>query len=124
MLKQVKKEWEEWILFILKGVEQTSADTITLVKKISELMAKYKILLRTEFGRLYSHEMLNNLFRHPYTKIEFFPNDLTVSHQTASKHLDTIVSLGLLEKMKVGKENYYINTALFELFLNQGGTQG
>lgn len=114
------RQWEEWVLFILKGVEETSTDTIALIKSISALMAKFKIQLRDIFGIKYRHDLLNNLFRHPYTKIEFVEQDLMVSRKTASKYLDEIVANGLLTKMKVGKENYYINNDLFEVFLNQG----
>lgn len=113
-------QWEEWVLFILKGVEETSTDTIALIKAISALMSQFKIQLRDIFGTKYRHDLLNNLFRHPYTKIEFVEQDLMVSRKTASKYLDEIVDIGLLTKMKVGKENYYINNDLFEIFLNQG----
>lgn len=114
------RQWEEWVMFILKGVEETSGDTISLVKAISALMTEFKIRLRAIFGAKYRHDLLNNLFRHPYTKIEFVEQDLMVSRQTASKYLDAIVKDGLLTKMKMGKENYYINDALFDIFLNQG----
>ena len=67
------------------------------------------------------HELLNNLFNHPYTKIEFVERDMMVSRQTASKYLDMITQTGLLQKIKMGKENYYINTKLVDLFINQSG---
>jgi len=114
------KEWEEWILFILKGIEETSDDTIHLIKAISGLMAEYKIRLRGILGNKYKHDLLNNLFRHPYTKIEYVEKDMIVSRQTASKYLDMIVEDGLLRKMKLGKDNYYMNDALCQLFINQG----
>lgn len=115
-----KKEWEEWILFMLKGVEETAINTTELIKHISSLMNSFKMKLRPIFGKVYKHELLNNLFNHPYTKIEYMQRDMMVSRQTASKYLDKIVELGLLEKTKVSKENYYINTALVNLFINQG----
>ena len=115
-----EKEWEEWVLFILKGIEKTAENTTGLIKQISSLMNIFKNKLRPAFGKVYKHELLNNLFTHPYTKIEYMQRDLTVSRQTASKYLDKIVELGLLEKTKFNKENYYINTALVNLFINQG----
>lgn len=114
------RQWEEWILFMLKGIEETAADTINLVKEISALMAEFKPRLRNLLGNKYKHELLNNLFRHPYTKIEFVEKDMMVTRKTASKYLDVIVENGLLTKMRIGKENYYINDALFNLFLNHG----
>lgn len=110
-------QWEEWILYILHGVEQTAEETITLVKNIGNLMTKYKNIIRPAFGRKYSHELLNGLFYHPYTKIGHLESNMQVSRQTAAKYLDKLASLGLLQKERMGKENYYINTQLMELFL-------
>lgn len=113
-------EWEAWILFMLKGVEVTAEDTISLVKNIGRLMAEYKNVIRPDFGSKYNHELLNGLFYHPYTKIDHVVANMQVSRQTASKYLDRIVALGLLKKEKMGKENYYINTRLMNLFIEFG----
>ena len=113
-------QWERWIIFILKGVEETADQTIGLVKGISALMAEYKARLRPEFGRIYRHELLNNLFFHPYTKIEYVERDLMVTRNTAMAYLNRIVGMGLLTKMKIGKSNYYINNKLVELFMSVG----
>ena len=114
------QEWEEWILFILKGVEQTALDTTRLVQGISALMRRYEQTLRPLFGKNYRHELLNNLFYHPYTKIEFMQRDLTVQRKTAAKYLNVMVEAKVLVVVKIGRENYYINRNLMELFLNQG----
>ena len=114
-----QKDWENWILFILKGIEQTSKETVILVQEIKKLMDDYKQKLRPLFGAKYNHELLNNLFRHPYTKIEYIERDLEVSRFTASKYLDIIVENGLAEKIKINTSNYYINKKLADLFINQ-----
>lgn len=106
--------WEEWILYMLKGVEITSRQTILIIQKIKELMQKYKQDIRTNF-RFYSQDLLNNLFRHPYTKIEFLERDLKVSRLTATKYLDQLADGGYLEKHKIWRSNYYINRPLFDL---------
>lgn len=113
------KDWENWILFILKGIEQTSKETVILVQEIKKLMDDYKQKLRPMFGAKYNHELLNNLFRHPYTKIEYIERDLEVSRFTAAKYLDSIVENGLAEKIKINTSNYYINKSLVDLFINQ-----
>ena len=119
------EDWEKWVLFILKGVEETAIETIRLVKSISALMAKYKNILKPLFGKQYKHELLNNLFFHPYTKIEFMERDMSVQRKTAAKYLDTIVSeTGLLKKQKLGRSNYYINTELMELFIFRAENTG
>ena len=114
--------WEEWVLFILSGVEQTADETIALVKEVKQLMGAFKEVLRSHFGKQYKHEMLNNLFFHPYTKIEFFERDMMISRSTAIRYLDRIVELGLLHKVRFWRTNYYVNTALCDLFLKQGSS--
>ena len=117
------EEWHNWILFILKGIEETSLNTIKMIRAIDGLMREYKGVLRPLFGKQYKHELLNNLFFHPYTKIEFIQRDMQVARNTASKYLDMIVKTGLDEKVKVGKSNYYFNTKLIDLFLNYNSAE-
>jgi Fic family protein len=110
-------DWESWLLFMLRGVEETSNQTITLIAQIKALMMHYKHRLRSELPKIYSQDLLNNLFKHPYTKIEFVMNDLQVSRITASKYLERLVEKELLIKEKLGVHNYYINTPLFDLLM-------
>lgn len=112
-------EWEQWILFMLKGVESTVDETIVLVKEISRLMTEYKNRMRSLPGRVYSHELLNNLFNHPYTKIEFMQRDLGVNRKTATKYLDVLTAEGLVEKIKQGRTNYYFNMSLIDLLMGR-----
>jgi Fic family protein len=114
------KEWEDWIMFMLVGIEETAIQTIHLVKSISALMAKYKAILKPLFGQQYKHELINNLFFHPYTKIEYMMRDMMVQRKTAAKYLDKIVDAGLLQKVQFGRSNYYINSELMDLFVYQG----
>lgn len=120
LLQKVRDEhaWEEWILFMLKGIELTAIETINLVEGVKKLMAQFKKDIRDNLSKIYSQDLLNNLFRHPYTKIEFIMNDLGVKRLTAAKYLDMLVELELLKKIKVGRENYYLNTKLIDLFMN------
>jgi Fic family protein len=108
-------DWEKWILFMLKAVESTSIETVKLVVEIRELMKQYKIRIRDNY-KFYSQDLLNNLFKHPYTKIEFLQDDLNVSRITAANYLNKLAEDGLLEKKKLGTANYYINKPLFEIF--------
>lgn len=113
-----RQEWIDWVIFLLKGVEETATETIMLVKGISKLMAEFKTILRPLFGKIYKHELLNNLFFHPYTKIEFIERDMMVQRKTAAKYLDKIVEVGLVEKVKMGTSNYYVNVQLMNLLSN------
>lgn len=110
--------WEPWILFILVAVEKTSLQTIKIVKEIKRLMQSYKETIRTNLPKIYSQDLINNLFKHPYTKIDFLVDDLRVSRQTASRYLEQLVALELIYLQKIGKDNFYINIALYN-FLNQ-----
>jgi Fic family protein len=115
-LQKVRDEdlWEEWILFMIKGIVETARETIDLILKIKELMFEYKHQLRDNY-KFYSQDLLNNLFKHPYTKIEFIVNDLGVSRLTAANYLNKLAEDKILKKEKLGTGNYYINEKLFEL---------
>ncbi len=106
---------EAWILYMLRGVEETSIDTLRRVSGIRTLMQKTKERLQVELPKIYSQELLNNLFRHPYTKIEFVQHDLSVSRPTAMKYLDALAIAGIVRKVKIGRTNFYINAPLFDL---------
>ncbi|RNI32233.1 Fic family protein [Rufibacter immobilis] len=112
--------WEEWLLFILKGVEVTAQQTINLVKGIKQVMQQHKHQIRTELPKLYSQDLLNNLFRHPYTKIEFLERELLITRKTAAKYLDQLVNIGILHKEKIGKANFYLNPSLVEVIIHTG----
>ncbi len=116
LLQKVRDEnlWEEWLLYIISGVEQTAKETIELIIKIKELMLDYKHRLRDNY-KFYSQDLLNNLFKHPYTKIEFVVNDLGVSRLTAANYLNRLADDKMLRKDKLGTGNYYINEELFNL---------
>ncbi len=116
LLQEVREtdNWENWLLFMLEGIEQISKETIELIGKIKNLMFEYKNLLRDNY-KFYSQDLLNNLFKHPYTKIEFLERDLGVSRITAAKYLNELAKDGLLRKEKLGTGNYYINERLMNL---------
>lgn len=113
------QEWQPWLLFMLEGVAQTSQQTIRLIQNIKQLMLEYKHGIRRQLPKIYRQELINNLFKHPYTKIEFMMNELAVSRITATKYLEQLVEHGYLHKEKIGRSNYYINQPLFALLSEQ-----
>lgn len=120
LLQKTREEdsWEEWVLFMLDGVEKTALQNIDLIQAIKKLMAEFKHTIRIKAPGIYSHELINNIFRHPYTKIEFAVRELGVTRVTATKHLEELVALEILQKEKLGRDNYYINKSLFRLLTN------
>ncbi|MBN2777803.1 MAG: Fic family protein [Bacteroidales bacterium] len=115
-IQEVRDEnlWEDWVLFLIKGVEETAKETTKLILGIKDLMQVSKHKLRDNY-KFYSQDFLNNLFKHPYTKIEFIVNDLGVSRLTAANYLNKLAEDGILRKEKLGTGNYYINLALIDL---------
>ena len=106
--------WEEWVLYMLNGIEEISQETIGLIKAIKKLMMEYKHIIRENY-RFYSQDFLNTLFYHPYTKIEFLTKELTITRKTASRYLEQLTKDGLLRKEKIGKHNFYVNEPLFNI---------
>jgi Fic family protein len=120
LLQQVREQnsWEEWILYMLDAIETTAHSTVGTIKGIKSLMLEYKSKIRKEYPKMYSQDLINNLFRHPYTKIGWLEKDLGVTRLTARKYLETLVEEGMLEKIKAGRSNYYINQLLLELLVS------
>ena len=104
--------WEDWVSYMLDAVEITAGQTIATIHAIKAALFDYKHRIRTAH-KFYSQDLINNLFSHPYTKIEYIEHDLKVSRLTATRYLDALVSDGFLHKRKIGRSNYYINVALY-----------
>jgi Fic family protein len=110
-------EWEAWIVYMLEGVERTAAITLRHVEGIRVLMAEAKRAMREKLPKLYSQELLNNLFRHPYTRIDYVQRDLGLkARQTAARYLDQLADAGFVVKTTIGRNNYYVNSRLVALF--------
>jgi Fic family protein len=108
--------WEEWVLYMLDAVELTAQQSIQTVHAIKAALLDYKHRIRAGY-KFYSQDLINNLFTHPYTKIEFVQRDLQVSRMTAAKYLDALVEGGFVKKQKGGRSNYYVNLALNQILL-------
>lgn len=112
-------DWEAWVMYVLEGVEQIAAETIVLIEQMRVLMQDYKRRIRSGLPKIYSQDLLNNLFRHPYTKIEFLMDELQVSRPTATRYLEKLVEEGYLQKQRIGGSNFYVNQPLYKLFAGQ-----
>ena len=115
-LQQVRDHnaWEDWLVYMLRGVAVTARHTRGLVQRIGVLLQQHKQRIRRDY-RFYSQDLINNIFRHPYTKVAFLEHDLKVSRATATRYLDTLAKDGILSKQRLGRENYYINHELLAL---------
>ncbi len=108
--------WERWVLYMLSAVEQTAGQGIQTIQAIKAALFDTKRRIRDQF-RFYSQDLINNLFMHPYTKIEYVQRDLGVSRLTATKYLDALESAGFVLKQKIGRSNFYINLVLRDILM-------
>lgn len=120
LLQKVRDDgaWEAWVMFMLEGVRATSYRTIQLVNAIKTLMQKHKHKMRSDLEKIYSQDLLNIIFSHPYTKISHVQDGLSASRPTATKYLDALVEIGIMHKLKLGRDSYYVNHDLMECLSN------
>ena len=111
-------DWEPWLLYLLTGVKQTARESIQLITEMRALMQETKQRLRTY--KFYSQDLLNNLFRHRYTRIELVRQELHVNRLTAASYLNKLAENGMLVKQKHVISNYYVNRLLSELLTRLG----
>lgn len=100
---------------MLEGIEQTANQTIQLIHQIDALMQQTAQHIQEKDVKLYSKDLLEVLFVHPYTKIEFTEQALNISRKTASTYLNKLVVLGILHPIKMGKNKYFIHTRFYQL---------
>lgn len=108
--------WEAWILFILKGIEETALYTLEKINSINRLMQETIIFAKEELpARVYSKELIELLFEQPYCKVKYLVDKGIAKRQTAAEYLNALEAIGILKSQKVGVENLYLNVKLFEL---------
>lgn len=117
LLNQLNKggDWESWILFMLKAIEETSKSIMNQIKNINNLLFETIDEVKTLAPKIYSKEFVELLFEQPYSKVEYVVERLGVERKAASRYLNKLESVGILEKKKVGKENLFINKRLLEI---------
>jgi Fic family protein len=120
-LRSVTEEgqWEQWILYILKGIEITAKETSAQIDAILALMEMVKTVIREKAEKIYSKELLEMIFMYPYCKIKFLEQGGIAKRQTASTYLQTLAEIGVLRSEKIGRENYYINDALLQILMSR-----
>lgn len=122
LLQKVRTDnaWEEWVLFMLKGIEQTAAETLHLVNEINALVDRTTKDIKIALPKIYSKELMDLLFFEFYTKTVYIQNGLGVTRKTASGYLSELESAGFLSSEKIGRERVYLNRRLFEVVKKSG----
>ena len=100
---------------MLEGVEQTSLETVGLIENIKELMDRTGEEVKEKLPKIYSKDLVEILFTHPYTKIDFLVSILGITRQTASTYLKELEEVGVMESIKLGRSKYFINVELFNM---------
>lgn len=121
LLQSVRDEndWQSWVLYIIKGIEETAKETIEFINQIRTLVLETKRRMRSDLPKIYSQDLLNNLFFHPYTKVQFVVDQLGVSRITATRYLNQLAEHGFVSKHKMGRTNFYVNEPLLRLISQQ-----
>ena len=107
--------WDKWIIYFLKGLEETAIASLNLLKEINNLIEKTAVDMQREVPKIYSRELLELLFIEFYTKISYIQEGLGVTRKTASNYLSTLETAGFLSSEKLGREKIYKNIRLFQL---------
>ena len=120
LLNQLNKggNWADWIMFMLRAVEETSKSTLNQIKSINNLLIETIDDVKSLAPKIYSKDFVELLFEQPYSKVEYVVERLGVERKTASRYLRSLESIGILEKRKVGKENLFINKKLIHILKN------
>jgi Fic family protein len=111
---------EEWILYMLEGIEQTADETILLVRNINSVVEETANDIKAALPKIYSKELMDLLFYEFYTKIEYIKTGLGVTRKTASGYLSSLEEAGFLTSQKIGKEKIYLNERLFNVVRKAG----
>lgn len=108
--------WEAWVLYMLEAVEVTARLTLQKILAIRALLDETLKLAKSKLSaRVYSKELIELIFRQPYTKGQFVVEAGLVERQTAAEYLKELEQIKVLKSHKVGKENLYLNVKLYEL---------
>jgi Fic family protein len=108
--------WEPWILYILDAIEETAGHTKDKILAIRNLLAETLSFAKEHLpSRVYSKDLIELLFHQPYTKAHFLMAAGIVKRQAAADYLKKLEEIGILSAQKVGRENLYLNTKLYEI---------
>lgn len=110
-----KNNWKNWILFILRAVDVTAKFTLEKVNAIYDLFQEVIDRVRSDAEDIYSYELVEAIFYQPYCRIGILVDLGIASRNTASKYLNKLVKMQILEKQKEGNEFLFLNTKLYKI---------
>jgi len=116
LLKNVTahRNWSQWIIYMLKAIEETSRYTISKIEEIDRLFTRTKELINTRYPSI-RKEFIEKLFEQPYISPKKLLDNNMKSLNTAKKYLIQLEDMGVLTSKKIGKEVVYLNVDLFNI---------
>ncbi len=112
--------WEEWVLYMLRGVEETAYWTtakIGAIRKLTSLTAEH---MKAKASRIYSLELVHLIFEMPYCRIQNLVEAKICERQAASRYLKQLVEIGVLEEQAAGREKVFLHPKLLTLLTRDG----
>lgn len=121
LLREVTRTaaWEEWVIFMLQGVQETASWTVAKIAAIRRLHVITGEYVRRSAPKAYSHELVNLIFELPYCRINNLTERKIAGRQTASVYLKELVKVGVLEEQSVGREKLFIHPKLMGLLTRE-----
>lgn len=110
-----KNDWENYILYMLDMIEETSNKGLERLNKITTAMDKTANEIKTKLPKVYSKDLVEILFRLPYTKRQHLIVENIGNPKTVGNYLQTLEENGFLKSVKVGKEKLYLNEMLLKI---------
>lgn len=114
--------WEPWVLFVLKGVEETAIWTNDKIAAIRNLMDHTATFVRETLPKIYNSELVWLIFENPICRIAHVVEAAIAERQTASRYLKELSSIGVLWEQGVGREKFFVHTKLMELLTRDKNT--
>jgi Fic family protein len=108
-------DWENYILYMLDMIEETSIKGLKRLNKITETMEQTAEEIKQKLPKIYSKDLVEILFRLPYTKRQHLINENIGNPKTVGNYLQTLEEQGFLKSVKVGKEKLYLNQRLLTI---------
>lgn len=124
LLREVTEEgnWKDWVLYMLKGIAETSKITLDKIDAIQKLKQESEGLMKDALKTSFTRDFADLLFSYPYVKIKVLEEKGIAKRQTASVYLQSLAEAGLLEPLKLGKEMYYVNHKLMDILSNKNSS--
>jgi Fic family protein len=108
-------DWENYILYMLDMIEETSNKGLERLNKIITTMTKTSDEIKAKLPKIYSKDLVEILFRLPYTKRQHLIDENIGNPKTVGNYLIALEENGFLTSVKVGKEKLYLNHQLLKI---------